>query len=156
MYEPLPHHAAPEENKSFTMTAVDNNVRVGDVTPVSSVRSLSARRGSRSGKSKKRVSIPWEFEWWWEIGAIVISLVSTSLILAILFRMNGGPLAAWRSPIQINSMGGHIFYTGESFSAHSTLCRPWPVKMESLRGNCSRKAFALTAKPSLTLQFFRV
>lgn len=44
------------------------------------------------------------FGWWWEFGAVVVSLVATTLIMAILLVMNGKPLQHWRLPIQINSL----------------------------------------------------
>jgi hypothetical protein len=44
------------------------------------------------------------FGWWWEFGAIVVSLVSMTLIITILLAMNGKPLQYWKLPIQINSL----------------------------------------------------
>lgn len=41
---------------------------------------------------------------WWEFGAIAVSLLSMSLIAAILVAMNGKSLVAWKLPMQINSM----------------------------------------------------
>jgi len=49
----------------------------------------------------KRVSL---FGWWWELGAILVSLVSMSLILAVLCYMNGRLLSNWKLPIQLNSL----------------------------------------------------
>ncbi|KAF1992808.1 hypothetical protein P154DRAFT_411915, partial [Amniculicola lignicola CBS 123094] len=42
--------------------------------------------------------------WWWEIGAILVSLIAMLLIFVILFMMNGKSLASWQLPIQINSL----------------------------------------------------
>ena len=42
--------------------------------------------------------------WWWEIGAAMVSVNCTSLIVAILFSMKNRPLAKWTLPIQPNSM----------------------------------------------------
>ncbi|KAF2651891.1 hypothetical protein K491DRAFT_719390 [Lophiostoma macrostomum CBS 122681] len=42
--------------------------------------------------------------WWWEIGAVIVALICTSLTVAILFYMNGKSLAAWKLPIQPNSL----------------------------------------------------
>ncbi|KAF2012585.1 hypothetical protein BU24DRAFT_464961 [Aaosphaeria arxii CBS 175.79] len=41
--------------------------------------------------------------WWWEICAIVVSLVATGVIFIILLKTNGQPLSAWHLPIQLNS-----------------------------------------------------
>jgi len=49
----------------------------------------------------ERVSL---FGWWWELGAILVSLISMSLILTILCYMNGRLLSDWKLPIQLNSL----------------------------------------------------
>ncbi|KAF2792011.1 hypothetical protein K505DRAFT_279589 [Melanomma pulvis-pyrius CBS 109.77] len=53
---------------------------------------------------QRRFAFIRRFGWWWEVGAIALSLTSMALILAILFTMNGRPLASWHLPIQINSL----------------------------------------------------
>lgn len=42
--------------------------------------------------------------WWWETGAMILSLTCAALIVAVLIAMNGKPLRDWRLPIQINSL----------------------------------------------------
>ncbi|KAF2818751.1 hypothetical protein CC86DRAFT_153528 [Ophiobolus disseminans] len=44
------------------------------------------------------------FGWWWELAAVVVSLVSMSLILTILCYMNNRLLSDWKLPIQLNSL----------------------------------------------------
>jgi len=42
--------------------------------------------------------------WWWELGAVLISFICMSLVVTILFRMDGKPLRTWTLPIQPNSL----------------------------------------------------
>lgn len=42
--------------------------------------------------------------WWWEIGSSLLSMISMSLILAILFAVNEKPLSNWTLAIQPNSL----------------------------------------------------
>jgi hypothetical protein len=42
--------------------------------------------------------------WWWESGAVFISFVCMSLIVAILLTMDGKPMRKWTLPIQPNSL----------------------------------------------------
>ncbi|KAI8938751.1 hypothetical protein NX059_004618 [Plenodomus lindquistii] len=44
------------------------------------------------------------FGWWWELGAIITSLLAVVVILAMLFVMDRKPLSSWKLPIQINSL----------------------------------------------------
>jgi hypothetical protein len=46
----------------------------------------------------------WFFEWRWEVGSILVSVVCMSLIAAILFYMDGKPTQMWKLPIQPNSL----------------------------------------------------
>jgi hypothetical protein len=57
---------------------------------------------SRSAKALKRQAA--RLGWWWETGAVFVSLVCMSLIVAVLFRMDGRPLRTWTLPIQPNSL----------------------------------------------------
>ncbi|KAJ8107390.1 hypothetical protein OPT61_g8900 [Boeremia exigua] len=45
-----------------------------------------------------------QFGWWWEIGAILVSIICMSLTTAVLFSMNGKPMRTWPLPIQPNSL----------------------------------------------------
>jgi hypothetical protein len=49
-----------------------------------------------------RASLFWE--WWWEIGAALLSVISMSLIATLLFYINDTPLKNWILPIQPNSL----------------------------------------------------
>ncbi|OAL47235.1 hypothetical protein IQ07DRAFT_478058, partial [Pyrenochaeta sp. DS3sAY3a] len=42
--------------------------------------------------------------WAWEIGALLVSVICTALILTILFMMDGQPMRRWTLPIQPNSL----------------------------------------------------
>ncbi|KAF2727743.1 hypothetical protein EJ04DRAFT_417970, partial [Polyplosphaeria fusca] len=42
--------------------------------------------------------------WWWEIGAITITLVSIILMMTIFLLMNNQPLHKWTLPIQPSSL----------------------------------------------------
>jgi len=67
--------------------------------------------GTEKGDTKHLNKTPWPllkrvslFGWWWELGAILVSLISMSLILTILCYMNGRLLSDWKLPIQLNSL----------------------------------------------------
>ena len=62
---------------------------------------------------------------WWELGAILVSLVSTSLILTILCFMNGRPLSDWELPIQLNSLIAIFSTVARSALLLALACLEW-------------------------------
>lgn len=58
----------------------------------------------RSSTKPLRASALLCFGWWWELGAIAVSLLSITLLLTILLAMEGKALLLWKLPIQINSL----------------------------------------------------
>ena len=60
---------------------------------------------SRQHQRSKRKNSSWYHDWWvWEIAAVVLSLGSTTAIIAILAKYNGKPLPNWPYKITLNSM----------------------------------------------------
>ncbi|KAI0104250.1 hypothetical protein GGR51DRAFT_572717 [Nemania sp. FL0031] len=55
------------------------------------------------GRHSER-TVYWSWWWWWEITAAGLSLLSTSLIVVLLFNINNRPLQSWALPIQPNSL----------------------------------------------------
>jgi hypothetical protein len=102
---PSPHipidtswHTAKEEE------TVKDSHKAATVLQSRPVRSLSSAHHSEHADEKPQPTPPLHFGWWWELGALLASLTSTSLILAVLISMNNKPLASWKLPIQINSL----------------------------------------------------
>ncbi|KAF1992766.1 hypothetical protein P154DRAFT_391006, partial [Amniculicola lignicola CBS 123094] len=42
--------------------------------------------------------------WWWETGAVLVSMTFLSLIIAIMFSVDGKPLSKWKLPIQPSAL----------------------------------------------------
>ncbi|KAH8163893.1 hypothetical protein CIB48_g4364 [Xylaria polymorpha] len=61
----------------------------------------TSSESSKRNPSRKPVQQSW---WWWEISAAGLSLLGTSLIVALLSNIDGLPLNSWMLPIQPNSV----------------------------------------------------
>ena len=67
-------------------------------------RSVSLHSKCSHGATRAFLKRPWFFEWSWEVGSILVSIVCMSLIAGILFSMDGKPARMWKLPIQPNSL----------------------------------------------------
>jgi hypothetical protein len=68
------------------------------------------------------------FGWWWEIGAVIVAIISTSAIVAVLVRIDGKSIASWPYSIQPASLVA-VF----SSIAKSTLLVPVAVCLSQLK-----------------------
>jgi hypothetical protein len=68
------------------------------------------------------------FGWWWEIGAVIVAIISTSAIVAVLIRIDGKPIVSWPYSIQPASLVS-VF----SSIAKSTLLVPVAMCLSQLK-----------------------
>jgi hypothetical protein len=68
------------------------------------------------------------FGWWWEIGAVIVAIISTSAIVAVLVRIDGKSIASWPYSIQSASLVA-VF----SSIAKSTLLVPVAMCLSQLK-----------------------
>jgi hypothetical protein len=84
----------------------EKNVKLPHQTLLASPSLLSSLLEEPALKPQRRTAINSikELGWWWELGAVLVSLICMALIVAVLFSMDGKPLRDWKLPIQPNSL----------------------------------------------------
>jgi hypothetical protein len=78
--------------------------RSGKDQSFSKYSTISPRQKTQARTTKRAWVRVRAFGWWWEVGAIFVALVCTGLTIAILCYMDRKSLAAWKLPIQPNSL----------------------------------------------------
>jgi hypothetical protein len=109
----------PETVDSSAATTSDDNARPDTShlwpdslpRPDESTETLLAPQKSDPPHGKKSHAAPatlkkrlWFFEWRWELGSMLVSIVCVSLTATILGYMDGKPTRMWKLPIQPNSL----------------------------------------------------
>jgi len=84
--------------------AIKGNRKPAAVVSSRLVRSFSSARHLEHEDEKPHATPSLRFGWWWELGAMLVSVTSTSFILAVLVFMNNKSLESWKLPIQISSL----------------------------------------------------
>ncbi|KAF2796181.1 hypothetical protein K505DRAFT_1967 [Melanomma pulvis-pyrius CBS 109.77] len=89
-------HLEHQRNDSFLRQSSSGTATNGDVLS----KQGHTQRKQTSSSGNRVISMGW----WWEVASAFLGIICTSLIVAILFSMDGKSIENWRLPIQPNSL----------------------------------------------------